>query len=106
MNIDKTFQSAIEEYNKGALKQAENLSKKILIKKPRHADALNLLGMIAYEEKNYYDAINFIKQALQYNPDNFYFHNNLGTAFKAIKQLDDAIIYYRKALQLSKKIKQ
>jgi predicted O-linked N-acetylglucosamine transferase (SPINDLY family) len=101
MNIDKALQSAITEYNKGNLEQAEALCRKILIKKPKHGDALNLLGMISYGEKNYDAAINFIKQALQYNPDNFYFHNNLGTAFKAIKQLDDAIIHYRKALQIN-----
>ena len=86
MNIDKVIQSAITEYNQGNLEQAEALSRKILIKKPKHGDALNLLGMISYERKKYDAAISFIKQALQYNPDNFYFHNNLGTAYKAVKQ--------------------
>jgi protein O-GlcNAc transferase len=101
MNLDKTLQSAIGHYNNGDLDQAEALCRKILVKKPKHVDALNLLGLTAYGKKNYDAAISHIRKALQYAPSNFYFHNNLGTAYKAQKQLDDAAACYRKALQLN-----
>jgi predicted O-linked N-acetylglucosamine transferase (SPINDLY family) len=103
MNIDKVLQSAIEQYNNGNLEQAEALCRKIFIKKPKHADTLNLLGLIFYERKNYDGAIASIEKALHYNPVNFYFHNNLGTAYKAKKMLDEAIVCYQKALQLNPK---
>jgi protein O-GlcNAc transferase len=101
MNLDKTLQSAIGYYNNGDLDQADALCRKIVVKKPKHIDALNLLGLIAYEKKNYDAAITYIRKALQHAPSNFYFHNNLGTAYKAIKQLDEAAACYRKALQLN-----
>ncbi len=101
MNIDKAIQSAIEHYNKGNLEQAETLSRKILTKKPKHVDALNLLGLIFYERNNYDVAIDYIQKALRYDPANPYFHNNLGTAYKAKKDLDEAITCYQKALQLN-----
>jgi protein O-GlcNAc transferase len=101
MNIDRAMQSAIDEYNKGNSEQAEALCRKILQKKPKHADSLNLLGLISYERKNYDASIGHIQKAVQYAPDNFYFHNNLGTAYKAKQMLDEAITSYHKALQLN-----
>jgi predicted O-linked N-acetylglucosamine transferase (SPINDLY family) len=101
MNIDRAIQSAIDEYNKDRLEPAEALCNKILQKKPKHADSLNLLGLIFYERKNYDAAIGRIQKALQYDPNNFYFHNNLGTAYKAKMKLDEAITCYQKALQLN-----
>jgi protein O-GlcNAc transferase len=101
MNLDKTLQSAIGYYNNGDLEQADALCRKILVKKPKHVDTLNLLGLIAYGKKNYAAAISFIRKALQYAPSNFYFHNNLGTAYKTTNQLDEAAACYRKALQLN-----
>jgi protein O-GlcNAc transferase len=101
MHIDKAIHSAIDQYNKGNLEQAEALCGKILTKKPKHVDALNLIGLISYERKNYDAAIDYIQKALQYDPANFYFYNNLGTAYKAKMELDEAIIYYRKAMQIN-----
>jgi protein O-GlcNAc transferase len=101
MNLDKTLQSAIGQYNNGDLDQADALCKKILVKKPKHVDALNLRGLIAYGKKNYDAAISYIRKALQDAPSNFYFHNNLGTAYKAANHLDEAAACYRKALQLN-----
>jgi protein O-GlcNAc transferase len=101
MNIDRAIQSAIDEYNKGRLEPAEALCNKILQKKPKHADSLNLLGLIFYERRNYDAAIAYIQKALQYDPHNFHLHNNLGTAYKGEKKHDEAIASYQKALQLN-----
>jgi Tfp pilus assembly protein PilF len=82
MNIDKTFQSAIEEYNKGDLKQAETLSKKILIKKPKHADTLNLLGMIAADCKERGElrkALYYFQKVLQLSTAFVEAYNNIGS---------------------------
>jgi protein O-GlcNAc transferase len=101
MNINNVMRSAIYHYNKGGLEQAEALCRKILTKKPKHADAFNLLGLISYERRNFDAAIVHIKRALQYDPVNSHFYNNLGTAYKAKKELDEALICYRKAVQLN-----
>jgi protein O-GlcNAc transferase len=101
MNINDVMRSAIYHYKNGSLEQAEALCRKILTKKPKHADAFNLLGLISYERRNFDAAIAHIKTALQYDPFNSYYYNNLGTAYKAKKELNEALIYYRRAVQLN-----
>jgi protein O-GlcNAc transferase len=101
MHIDKTIQSAFEQYRSGNLDEAEALCRNILARKSKHADALSLLGLIFYQRKDYDTSIDYLQKASQQNPANYYLHNNLGTAYKARKDFDSAITCYRKALQLN-----
>lgn len=101
MHIDKAVRSAFEQYNNGNIEQAEAICKKILKKKHSNVDALNLLGMISYLKQDYSASADYIETALRYDTSNFQLLNNLGTAYKAEKKLDDAINCYRKALLLN-----
>ena len=49
MNINKAIQSAFENHQKGNLKEAESLYKKILKKQPDNPDILHMLGVLFYQ---------------------------------------------------------
>ena len=101
MNINKTIQSAIENHQKGNLKEAESLYKKILKKQPDNPDILHMLGLLLCQRSNYDLAIHYIRKALQFRPVNVaqaYCH--LGIAFQGKGLLDEAITSYQKALEL------
>ena len=101
MNIKKTLHSALDFYQRGDFMRAEEISKKILRKKPNCADALHLLGMIYFQWSDYEPAINYIRRALDINPHSADAFNNLANIYQATGQLDKAILYYEKALQIN-----
>jgi len=58
------IKQAISLHQKGRLSEAASLYRKILATNPKHADALNLLGLIEIQEKNSAEAIPLIDQAI------------------------------------------
>lgn len=84
----------------GRLAEAEELYRAILTAEPRHADSLHLLGLIAYEDGRYDMAVEFIGQAVLLQEGNFFYHYNLGNAFRAQRRADDAVAQYERALAL------
>lgn len=80
------------------LQQAKLLYEQVLQMNPRHADALQWLGVIFHKQGNNERAIDLINQAITQNPENAFFHSTLGNVFKAMGQSDSAISSYRQAL--------
>jgi tetratricopeptide (TPR) repeat protein len=101
MNIHKSLNSAIEYFQSGDLRQAENICGEILKKKPNSADVLHLLGLLYYRRGRYEPAINYIERALQIDPHYADAYNNLGNIFQETRQPDRAIACWQKALQLN-----
>lgn len=97
---DQTMQQAVEHHQAGRLAQAEALYRQVLLDYPRHPDALHLLGAIACQTGNNEAAVELIGQAIKGNPANPFFHNNLGSAYRALHKLDEAVLCYRQALAL------
>ncbi|MDF1792084.1 MAG: tetratricopeptide repeat protein [Thalassobaculaceae bacterium] len=65
-----------------------------------HADALNLLGTIQFEEGRPIDAARLIEQAIRINPGNAAAWGNLGGVAKHMTRPDVAIPCYRRAIML------
>src|ERR1700687_4491711 len=59
-----SFADAVKEYDAGRLPDAQALCRQILAREPQHADALHLLGMIAYDARQYKIAVGFINKAI------------------------------------------
>lgn len=91
---------AVRWHRQGELKKAESAYRKILRQNPDHADALNLLGLIAYQRKDFENAERLINQAIELNNSNSDYHNNLGTVLKALGRLAEAHKAYLRALDL------
>jgi tetratricopeptide (TPR) repeat protein len=91
---------ALRCHQAGDLRQAEHYYRQILQADPGHADALHLLGMIAYQEGRPADALDLIRRALAVNPAHPLYHCNAGLAYQALGRLDAAEAAYRQALAL------
>jgi len=67
-------------------------------KSSNKARPYNNLGRAHLVEKKFLQAIPFLKTALRHNPYFSYAHYNLGIAYQGIRQYDNAIAEYKKAL--------
>jgi tetratricopeptide (TPR) repeat protein len=94
------IQSAISLHQKGQLDQAQALYLKLLEIEPKNADALNLLGVIAYQTGNNLAAVDLIGQAIEINPDLASFYSNRGNSLQELKQLEAAVASFDKAIEL------
>jgi len=94
---------AIAFHKNGMLEEASLIYEKILIKDPGHTDAMNLLGLIALQKKEYPQAIDLINKAILASTDNnvFEFHANLGCALHQEGLLDESIASFDLAISLS-----
>ena len=95
------FQHALNLYQNGQFLEAEAISLDILTLQPQHVDALHLLGMLAFQVKNYPKAIDLINQATAIFPDNPQFYSNLGAVFHEMKLNLVAVENYDKAIMLN-----
>ena len=91
---------AREHYLAGRLPQAEATCQQILRTEAGNAEALHLLGLIAYRVGKKELALELIGRAIQADPNKAAYHCNLGPVYRALARLDEAAACYRKALEL------
>ena len=94
------FQQALLFHQQGQLTQAQTLYENILEYLPRHVDSLHLLGVIAHQTNKHIRAVELIGKAIEINPDISEFYLNIGSAQRALQQLDAALTSYEKAIAL------
>ncbi len=82
----------------GRLDQAEEAYKAILEDEPEHADALQLLGALFYQKKNFAEAVAYSRKALIYKPGNADIYGNLGNSLLAEGRIDEAISCFREII--------
>ncbi len=67
------------------------LYRQILTIDPRHADALHLLGVVAYQTGRHVAAVDLMSQAIAIQPHFAAFHSNLGNALSELARFAEAI---------------
>ncbi len=95
------IQRGLKLQQSGRLREAESAYRGALKADPDNADALHLLGTIAYQAGKPDAAVALIQRAIQINPRNANYHNNCGPAFRTLNQYEQAIASYRAALALA-----
>ncbi len=100
MSADETMRIAIQFQHAGQLVQAETLLNRILETHPTHADALHLLGVIAYQVDKIALGIQFIERAIQSNPHVALFHSNVGEMHRKLNAIQLSIHYGEQAVAL------
>jgi protein O-GlcNAc transferase len=95
------FETARDRHRAGELAEAEGGYRAVLRLAPQHADALHLLGVLAYQIERYDDSVRLISQAIATRKTVAAYHSNLGNAQKALGKLDQAGDCYRRALALA-----
>ena len=94
------FQQGLSFHHGGELGKAQAIYEEILKVEPRHGDALNLLGVIAMEDKNPQRAVDLIGRAAAIYTDSASICSNHGNALKSLGQFQAAVASYDKAIAL------
>ncbi|MGA2442349.1 MAG: tetratricopeptide repeat-containing glycosyltransferase family protein [Tepidisphaeraceae bacterium] len=100
MTLQQQFESGRSHHQAGRLVEAEKIYRQILARQPNHADALNLLGVLAVQVGQSQLAVELIRRATAICSTNAFYHGNLGNALTELGQLDQAIASYRQAVWL------
>src|SRR5271166_4989651 len=96
--VTRTVNAGFAHHQAGRLDRAEALYRKALEKNPEHAEALHLLGVVAYQRGNMGAAITLIERALPELYDLPEAHLNLGNALQKVGRLSEAVDSYRRAV--------
>lgn len=99
-SIEHLLTLAMQQHQSGELQQAMLLYQQILQADPNHSDALHLLGVIAAQQSQYQNAVDYIHKAIAINAHIAAYHVNLGNALQSSGQFDTAIASYQQALKL------
>ncbi|MEP9326360.1 tetratricopeptide repeat protein [Paraburkholderia phymatum] len=93
------LQAAVAHHEAERFDEAETLYRQILAADPNHADAIHLLGLIAYEFGQYQTACDLIMAAITRNPNALYYYN-LGNVMQAYKRPAAAAECFRQAIAM------
>jgi protein O-GlcNAc transferase len=99
-NLNEALTIAFQKHKAGNWAEAEQIYRQIISIEPLHADALHLLGVINHQAGKHDLAIEHIGKALAVNASVAEFHNNIGEAYRALRNFDQAELHYRQALSL------
>jgi cytochrome c-type biogenesis protein CcmH/NrfG len=68
-------------------------------KNPKDFDAIVELGNVNFDQRNFDDAINLYKKALELRPDDVMLRTDMGTAMFYLNRFDDAIATFQDVLK-------
>ncbi|MGA1796888.1 MAG: tetratricopeptide repeat protein [bacterium] len=85
---------------KGDLDKSIHAAQRSLALDPRYVDALNQLGQLSLDRKNYDEAAGFLRKAIELDPNHLQAHNNLGVLFHRLGRGDDALREFEKSLSI------
>lgn len=94
----KILERAVTLHRSGRLDEAERIYREVLTRAPRNPEALNLLGLICYQNRDAAAAAELIRQAIASDEAPAKYHANLGTALAALGRNAEAEAAYRAAL--------
>lgn len=101
INEDKDFKKAVKFCENGNYKQAKPILEKLLSGNPTVSEYHRILGQIASEEGEQEIAINYLIDALKWDPKNIYAYIMTGNIYaKYFDDIDTSTKYYNKALEI------
>jgi tetratricopeptide (TPR) repeat protein len=99
--LAQVFDQALALHREGQFDEAEKAYKKVLLAKPNHADALQLMGTIAIQTGRMQRGAELIGKSLALNPDQPSAQSNLGFALREVGRLEESLAACDKAVALS-----
>ena len=94
----RSLRQAFEAFKAGRLNQVEKICRRVLRASSNHADALNLLGLVALKQGEFGKAAELGEKAHAAEPGRASFLINLGEAYRCLGRSDEAIATCKKAL--------
>ena len=104
--MEFNFKEALTLFHGGQINKAKDICLKILKKQPNNIDVLNLLGAIAFQNKNYLEAVHTFNKIIQINSNNFQAFYNKGNALLGLKKFEEAFKSYNQAIKIKPDYKQ
>jgi len=98
--VSEVFRSAVEKHRAGQWQEAESQYRRVLEQEPRHANALNLLGLIGWQSGRYAEAVEYLRKALEIDPAQAAIHGNLAEAYRGLGMFAEGIASYQQAARL------
>jgi Flp pilus assembly protein TadD len=98
--INESLQAGLEHHRAGRLREAEQMYRDVLSRHPRNAQAIHLLGLIAFQLGRPVDSIQCLRLAAQLDANNPTFHADLGDVLRTQGEVTEAIAACQKALEL------
>jgi tetratricopeptide (TPR) repeat protein len=95
---DQDLAKAIQLHQSGNLDRAIRLYEKVVRKQPRHAAALNLLGLARFQAGRLEDAVSPMERALAIKPDLPDARYNLGLILHSLRRYEDAIPHLQQSV--------
>lgn len=94
----------IRAHDQGDRQTATRCYRRILEKRPRHSDAIYLLGVVDFQEGRWEKARTEIRRAVQINPRVPFYYYYLGLAEKALGRKEQGLECFRKGLRLNREL--
>lgn len=99
-SIPEAMAAALAHHRARQLPQAEQICRQILSVDPQHAQALDLLGVIALQVGEHQAAVDCLSRAVAIQPHVAKYHNDLAAAFHRLGQIDQALANCRRAVEI------
>ena len=93
-------------FHEGQINKVKDICLKILKKEPNNIDILNLLGAVAFQNKNYSEAVYTFNKIIQINSNNFQAFYNQGNAYLGLKKFEESLKSYNQAIKIKPDYKQ
>jgi predicted O-linked N-acetylglucosamine transferase (SPINDLY family) len=97
---DEPLMTAVQYHRAGRLEEAEQIYRQVLQADPGQADALHLLGVLAYQRGDDERAVEYIERAIRSDEHQASFHDNLARALYRQGRFAEAILAYQRVLRL------
>lgn len=101
ITLDSLLDEALALHNLNQFNEARSIYIQILKKDPINFDALQLLGNLEYQSKNYQKALKYLNTAIAIDNSIASVHNNLGNVLVELNLLQEASQSYNKAIDLN-----
>jgi len=99
--LQNLFNEAVTFHQKGQFEEAKVRYTEILTLNPLHSDALQLLGLIFLNDRQFDLALTFMDRSIHVNPNNAAVYSNRGIVLQALKRYEEALKDYDKAIALN-----
>jgi len=101
LSVDERLQIAISLHKDGQLDCAKDAYEYILSMKEDDYDSTQLLGVLAFQQNRFLDAVNYFSHAISIAPHVVDAHFKLGLVHQHLKQFKDASVCFSAAIELS-----
>ena len=98
--MQKSFYDAVAHLQAGRWAEAVDVSRRLVSREPRHADAWQLMGLAYCRMRRFDEGVAALEQALLLKPMDAALANNVGEALRQAGRLQDAERSMRRALDL------